>query len=61
MVRALKARFDEVTSDDKGSKFVETRTSELYSKDMRIDGRGRFQRQDVTLEVDCLYNAEGSA
>lgn len=35
--------------------------AELASRDMRIDGRGRFERQDVTLEVDCLYNAEGSA
>ena len=35
--------------------------AELASEDMRIDGRGRFERQDVTLEVDCLYNAEGSA
>ena len=27
----------------------------------RMDGRGQWEPRDVTLETDCLYNAEGSA
>ena len=33
----------------------------LAESDQRIDGRGRWDRRDVQLEVDILYNAEGSA
>ena len=27
----------------------------------RMDGRGQWEPRDVSLETDCLYNAEGSA
>ena len=33
----------------------------LADEDSRIDGRGRWDTRDVSLETDCLYNAEGSA
>ena len=33
----------------------------LAEQDARIDGRGRFEGREITLETDCLYNAEGSA
>ena len=33
----------------------------LAANDQRIDGRGRWDSRDITLETDCLYNAEGSA
>ena len=33
----------------------------LAEEDNRIDGRGRWDARDVSLETDCLYNAEGSA
>ena len=33
----------------------------LAADDLRIDGRGQWDSRDVSLEVDCLYNAEGSA
>ena len=33
----------------------------LAADGQRIDGRGQFDGRDVHLEVDCLYNAEGSA
>ena len=33
----------------------------LAEDGQRIDGRGQFDGREVTLEVDCLYNAEGSA
>ena len=33
----------------------------LAEEDQRIDGRGRWDPRDVSLETDCLYNAEGSA
>ncbi|MDP6865564.1 MAG: hypothetical protein QGG62_01360, partial [Candidatus Poseidoniaceae archaeon] len=33
----------------------------LAEDGQRIDGRGQFDGRDVHLEVDCLYNAEGSA
>ena len=33
----------------------------LADNDQRIDGRGRWESRDITLETDCLYNAEGSA
>ena len=33
----------------------------LAEENQRIDGRGRWDSRDVSLETDCLYNAEGSA
>jgi len=33
----------------------------LAESDQRIDGRGRWDRREVQLELDILYNAEGSA
>ena len=33
----------------------------LAEDDLRLDGRGRWEGREVTLETDCLYNAEGSA
>ena len=33
----------------------------LAEDGQRIDGRGQFDGREVHLEVDCLYNAEGSA
>ena len=33
----------------------------LAAEGQRIDGRGQFEGREVHLEVDCLYNAEGSA
>ncbi|HJM45200.1 MAG TPA: hypothetical protein QF644_04550 [Candidatus Poseidoniaceae archaeon] len=33
----------------------------LAEKDSRVDGRSQFERREVTLEVDVLSNAEGSA
>ena len=33
----------------------------LAADNQRIDGRGQFDGREVHLEVDCLYNAEGSA
>ena len=33
----------------------------LAEQDARIDGRGRFEGREISLETDCLYNAEGSA
>ena len=33
----------------------------LAADGQRIDGRGQFDGREVHLEVDCLYNAEGSA
>ena len=33
----------------------------LAADNQRIDGRGQWDSRDVSLEVDCLYNAEGSA
>ncbi len=33
----------------------------LAENDERIDGRGQWESRDITLETDCLYNAEGSA
>ena len=36
-----------------GPNLLKQELAELASKDMRIDGRGRFERQDVTLEIDC--------
>lgn len=35
--------------------------SRLAEADQRLDGRSRWDSRDVTLETDCLYNAEGSA
>ncbi|RJU91257.1 MAG: exosome complex protein Rrp42 [Candidatus Poseidoniales archaeon] len=35
--------------------------SRLADADQRLDGRSRWGSRDVTLETDCLYNAEGSA
>ena len=32
----------------------------LAENDERIDGRGQWESRDITLETDCLYNAEGS-
>ena len=32
----------------------------LAAEDQRLDGRQRFQGRDLEIEVDCLYNAEGS-
>ena len=33
----------------------------LAEEGQRIDGRGQWDSRDVSLETDCLYNAEGSA
>ena len=33
----------------------------LAEDDLRLDGRGRWEGREVSLETDCLYNAEGSA
>ena len=33
----------------------------LAESDERMDGRAQFEGREVTLETDCLYNAEGSA
>ena len=33
----------------------------LAEQDARIDGRGQFEGREISLETDCLYNAEGSA
>ena len=33
----------------------------LAADGQRLDGRGQFDGREVHLEVDCLYNAEGSA
>jgi len=33
----------------------------LAEADQRIDGRGQWDSRDITLETNCLYNAEGSA
>lgn len=33
----------------------------LAALDQRIDGRAQFEARELTLETDCLYNAEGSA
>lgn len=33
----------------------------LAAENQRIDGRGQWDSRDVSLEIDCLYNAEGSA
>ena len=33
----------------------------LAADDQRLDGRGRWESREVSLETDCLYNAEGSA
>ena len=33
----------------------------LAEEGSRIDGRGQWDSRDVSLETDCLYNAEGSA
>lgn len=33
----------------------------LAEQDQRIDGRGQFESRQITLETNCLYNAEGSA
>ena len=30
----------------------------LAEDDLRLDGRGRWEGREVTLETDCLYNAE---
>ena len=35
--------------------------SRLAEDDARLDGRGRWEGREFTLETDCLYNAEGSA
>ena len=34
---------------------------DLAQQDKRIDGRGRWQSREMTLETGVLYNAEGSA
>jgi exosome complex component RRP42 len=33
----------------------------LAADDERISGRGQWQGREIELEVDCLYNADGSA
>ena len=33
----------------------------LAEDGQRLDGRGQWEARDVTLETNCLYNAEGSA
>jgi len=33
----------------------------LAESDTRLDGRGQWDGREVSLEVNCLYNAEGSA
>ena len=33
----------------------------LAEADQRIDGRSQWQSRDVNLEVNCLYNGDGSA
>ena len=33
----------------------------LAEEGTRIDGRGQWESRDVSLETNCLYNAEGSA
>ena len=33
----------------------------LAEEGTRIDGREQWEARDVSLETDCLYNAEGSA
>ena len=33
----------------------------LAEEDQRLDGRTRWEPRNITLETDCLYNAEGSA
>ena len=33
----------------------------LAEEGNRIDGRGQWESRDVSLETNCLYNAEGSA
>ena len=33
----------------------------LAEEDARLDGRGRWEAREITLETDCIYNAEGSA
>ena len=33
----------------------------LAEADARLDGRGQWEGRQITLETDCLYNAEGSA
>ena len=32
----------------------------LAADDQRLDGRKRFEGRDLEIEIDCLYNAEGS-
>ena len=31
----------------------------LAEDGQRLDGRGQWEARDVTLETNCLYNAEG--
>ena len=33
----------------------------LAEESERIDGRGQWDTREVSLETNCLYNAEGSA
>ena len=33
----------------------------LAESDARLDGRGQWDGREVDLEINCLYNAEGSA
>ena len=42
-------------------KLLRQEMARLAEQDARIDGRGRFEGREITLETDCLYNAEGSA
>ena len=43
------------------SKLLRNHLRELALNDQRIDGRGRWEGRDVSLEVDILDRAEGSA
>jgi len=42
-------------------KLLRKELEDLANQDKRIDGRGRWDMREITLETDCLYNAEGSA
>ena len=42
-------------------RLLKDQLTKLAEKDLRIDGRGQFERRNIDLEIDVLSNAEGSA
>lgn len=42
-------------------RLLKDQLTKLAEKDLRIDGRGQFERRNIDLEINVLSNAEGSA